>query len=184
MQGTPEKWVWSLGQEDALEEGIATHSSILAGRISWIEEPGGLQSKNDWACMYENFPKFLLCQKVFLNEQNYAEHVDYHLSKLLRVTCSWNCVSCKLRFQLLRMSQSNWEGRCVHIFLAEQEHPNARIYRVAQCRGCILDCKNLRDWGSSPDSPTSPWLDIAETPFSLLRHGYYNTYNTGLCWTS
>ena len=34
----------SLGREDPLEEGIATHSSILAWRIPWIEEPGGLQS--------------------------------------------------------------------------------------------------------------------------------------------
>ena len=33
-----------LGQEDPLEEGMATHSSILAWRISWTEEPGGLQS--------------------------------------------------------------------------------------------------------------------------------------------
>ena len=31
-----------LGQEDALEEGMATHSSILAWRIPWTEEPGGL----------------------------------------------------------------------------------------------------------------------------------------------
>ena len=35
----------SLGGEDPLEEGMATHSSILAWRIPWIEEPGGLQSK-------------------------------------------------------------------------------------------------------------------------------------------
>ena len=34
----------SLGQEDPLEEGMATHSSILAWRIPWTEEPGGLQS--------------------------------------------------------------------------------------------------------------------------------------------
>ena len=37
-------WVQSLGPEDPLEEGMATHSSILAWRISWTEEPGGLQS--------------------------------------------------------------------------------------------------------------------------------------------
>ena len=36
-------WVRSLGQEDPLEEGIATHSSILAWEISWTEEPGGLR---------------------------------------------------------------------------------------------------------------------------------------------
>ena len=33
----------NLGQEDPLEEGMATHSSVLAWRIPWTEEPGGLQ---------------------------------------------------------------------------------------------------------------------------------------------
>ena len=36
--------VQSLGQEDALEKGLDTHSSILAWRIPWMEEPGGPQS--------------------------------------------------------------------------------------------------------------------------------------------
>ena len=36
--------VQSLGQKDPLEKGMATYSSILAWRIPWIEEPGGLQS--------------------------------------------------------------------------------------------------------------------------------------------
>ena len=39
-----ETWVPSLGQEDPLEKGMATHSSILAWRMPWAEEPGGLQS--------------------------------------------------------------------------------------------------------------------------------------------
>ena len=39
-----ETQVQFLGQEEPLEEGIATHSSILAWRIPWTEEPGGLQS--------------------------------------------------------------------------------------------------------------------------------------------
>ena len=38
-------WVHFLGREDPLEEGMATHPSTLAWRISWTEEPGGLQSK-------------------------------------------------------------------------------------------------------------------------------------------
>ena len=37
-------WVRSLGQEDPLKKGMATHSSILAWEIPWTEEPGGLQS--------------------------------------------------------------------------------------------------------------------------------------------
>ena len=39
-----ETQVWSLGQEDPLEKGMATHSSILASRIPWTEEPGKPQS--------------------------------------------------------------------------------------------------------------------------------------------
>ena len=39
-----ETQVQSLSQEDALEKGMATHSSLLAWRIPWTEEPGGLQS--------------------------------------------------------------------------------------------------------------------------------------------
>ena len=44
LQEVQEMLVRSLGWEDPLEEGTATHSSILAWRIPWTEEPGGLQS--------------------------------------------------------------------------------------------------------------------------------------------
>ena len=49
-----EPWVWSLGWEDPLEKVLATHSTVLAWRIPWTEEPGGLQSmgsqrvRHDW----------------------------------------------------------------------------------------------------------------------------------------
>ena len=49
MQGT---WIRSLGWEDPLEKGMATHSSILAWEVPWIEEPGRLQSiglQKSWA---------------------------------------------------------------------------------------------------------------------------------------
>ena len=39
-----ETWVRSLGREDPLEKEMATHSSILAWKIPWMEDPGGLQS--------------------------------------------------------------------------------------------------------------------------------------------
>ena len=44
MQEIKETWVPSLGQEDPLGEEIAIHSSILAWKIPWAQEPGGLQS--------------------------------------------------------------------------------------------------------------------------------------------
>ena len=59
-----ETQVWSLDQEDPLEEEMATHSSILDGRIPWTEEPGGLQSigsqrvGQDWSSLkLENWSK-------------------------------------------------------------------------------------------------------------------------------
>ena len=39
-----ETWVWSLGQDDPLEKEMTTHSSALAWKITWMEEPGRLQS--------------------------------------------------------------------------------------------------------------------------------------------
>ena len=68
-------WVSSLGEEDPLEEQMATHSSILAWRIPWTEEPGGLQSigvqrvRHDWA----------------------TEHARTHLLSRLLISC------CQLR---------------------------------------------------------------------------------------
>ena len=55
-----ETQIWSQGREDPLEKGMATHSSILARRIPWAEEPGRLQSMvlqrvgHDWAILSEN----------------------------------------------------------------------------------------------------------------------------------
>ena len=44
MQETQETWVQSLSGERPLEKGMATHSSFLAWKVPWTEEPGGLQS--------------------------------------------------------------------------------------------------------------------------------------------
>ena len=44
LSAMQETWVQSLSQEDPLEKGMATHSSILAWSIPWTEEPGRLQS--------------------------------------------------------------------------------------------------------------------------------------------
>ena len=54
LRAIQETQVRSLGQEDALEKEMATHSTVLAWRIPWMEEPGGLQSRgsqrvgHDW----------------------------------------------------------------------------------------------------------------------------------------
>ena len=53
LQGTQEMWVQSLALEDALEEEMATHSSILAWNIPWTEEPGGIQSMESQRARHE-----------------------------------------------------------------------------------------------------------------------------------
>ena len=67
MQEPQEMWVQFLGQEDPLEEGMETHSSVLAWRTPWIEEPGGLSSMgsqgvgHDWsdiACMHGHWGEY------------------------------------------------------------------------------------------------------------------------------
>ena len=60
MPETQETQVSSLGQEDPLEDSMATHSSILTWKIPWTEEPGGLQSmqsqrlRHDWGAEHED----------------------------------------------------------------------------------------------------------------------------------
>ena len=53
LPGMWEAWVRSLGREDPLEKEMATHSSILSWRISWTEEPGGLQSTGSQRVGYD-----------------------------------------------------------------------------------------------------------------------------------
>ena len=63
-------WVWSLGQEDPLEKETATHSNNLAWRISWTEEPGGLQStglqrvRHDWSDLAGTHVCICVCMSV------------------------------------------------------------------------------------------------------------------------
>ena len=74
-----ETWVQSLGWKDPLEKGMATHSSILAWKILWTEEPGGLQSmgsqrvRHDWVTsLFSFFPVFLVksitTHQLFISE--------------------------------------------------------------------------------------------------------------------
>ena len=76
-----ETWVQSLGREDPLEKEMATHSSILAWRIPWTEEPGGLQSGRkevditEWLHFHLNMIELLfcfICLTVFIWEASWS----------------------------------------------------------------------------------------------------------------
>ena len=73
MPAVWETWVWSLGQEDSLKKGMATHSSILAWRIPWTEEPGGPLSMGSHRVGYD----WVTTVSLSMNGHEKAEWVSY-----------------------------------------------------------------------------------------------------------
>ena len=61
-----EIWVQFLGQEDFLEEGMATHSSILAWKTPWTEEPGGLHSMGSQRVGHNSVTEHSHTQKCYI----------------------------------------------------------------------------------------------------------------------
>ena len=86
-------WVPSLGWEDPLEKGMATHSSILAWRISMAEEPGGLQFMglqrvgHDWATNTHTCNVYTWVRKWWTVNPHYLQILYLHMH-LLQFTCN------------------------------------------------------------------------------------------------
>ena len=93
MQETQETWIWSLAQEDPLEEGMTTYSSILTCRIPQTEEPSGLQSRgsqrvrHDWsntACTRMHIDVLVLLHQ----DSSFSHHVKCKVIKC------WTNIKC------------------------------------------------------------------------------------------
>ena len=92
-----EIWVPSLGQEDPLEKGLATHSSVLAWRIPWTDVPGGLQFMGSLRLLYHKLQRCLLsfsCSVMFdslrphgLQQPGFL--VLHHLPELAQTHVHW-----------------------------------------------------------------------------------------------
>ena len=96
MQESQEMWVQSLGQEDPLKEGKATHSSVLAWSIPWTEEPGGLWSirlqkaGHDWSALPCTYT-YIDIQAPDNSKQDGG--LDYFVNKLLiLMKCAFTAV--------------------------------------------------------------------------------------------
>ena len=85
VQELQETLVWSLGWEDALEESMEAHSSILTWRISWTEEPGGLvhrvtKSQHNWSNLAHTHPNTILSHPTHKSENcAWADHTPNRL---------------------------------------------------------------------------------------------------------
>ena len=76
-----------MGREDTLEEGMGTHSSILAWRIPWTEEPGGLQSIGSHRVGHDCSDLAYMCGSSLLpNFLSLKEVSDTHLYKSLQIS--------------------------------------------------------------------------------------------------
>ena len=126
LPAVQEIWVRSLDWEDPLEREMAIHSSILAWKISWTEEPGGLQSMgsqrigHDWATNTNtNTHSLILCKEPCSERPYEAGPSVTHLKPMVE---TWSCES--------------------HLQRA--------------CRPRDRESDFITDWVSEPSSPVSP----------------------------
>ena len=112
-----ETWVQSLGQEDPLEKGMATHSSILAWRIPWTEEPGELASMGS----QESDTAYRLNHH---HHHSYSETQDMHL-----------------RYGTLGRRMSKWRksppiiSKDLHFLFSNAASSHGKIVQWSQCCG-------------------------------------------------
>ena len=108
------KRIWSLGWEDLLEEGVATHSSILAWRIPWTEEPGRLQSLGSHRVSTTKATEQALTQSV---------------SFLGSLTWSWSSVS------------KQWESHCYITFKSLWLLPKSKDFTTEDSKSGFYQTK-------------------------------------------
>ena len=120
--------VWFLGQEDPLEKGTATHTSILAWEIPWTEEPGRLQSmgsqkiRHDWATNtltnINHFRSLLYNLTTILPDKNYKSHRER------------DCFPSSLSYANIAPSGSS-QGSCPSCSSCPEHNQNA--FLLTQC---------------------------------------------------
>ena len=119
LPAVQEIWVQSLSQEDPLGKGMATHSSILAWRISWTEEPGGLQSLgsqrvgHNWATNTFTFFHFIHQRNPgeLSNSPKWLKSsLKYHLQLKINKNIGGSGLEPK---RIGRQFMWNWKGKCL-----------------------------------------------------------------------
>ena len=103
-QELQETWLWSLGWEDPLEEEMAAHSSVLAWRLPWTEEPGELQSMgsqrviHNWSNLarihfYNTFPSYFGAEysaTILLIRPQICNIIFYNRVEASFLSCGWS----------------------------------------------------------------------------------------------
>ena len=134
MQEMQETWVRSLGGEDPLKKGMATHSSILAWRIPWTEEPGGLQAiglqrvGHNWATNIT----FTIVYKIQLFCCFVLSLMDPAPWLTLSAVCFWNYMPC-----LCSLSGLCQFFPCGSVFPITGSIPETHLLAESSSRGAL-----------------------------------------------
>ena len=130
-----ETWFQSPGWEDPLQKGMATHSSILAWRITWTEEPGGLQSMGLQRVRHNWHNTFIICiSSVQFSRSVMSDSLRGHLQGIF-ATQVLNPGLLYCRWILYHLS---CQGSPVFTH-REPTSPNNKIDEICQSRGCFSE---------------------------------------------
>ena len=125
-------WVQSLGWEDPLEKEMATHSSILAWRIPWMEELGGLQSmghkESDTTERLHFHYCAHLCRKCSLDVSNFLDEISS-----LSHSCFPVSLHCSLKKAFLSLLPVLWNSAFRWIYLSFSPFPFTSLLFSAIC---------------------------------------------------
>ena len=164
-----ETWVWSLGQKDSLEEGMATHPSILAWRIPGTKEPGEL---SPWHC----------------KETDMTEPLSTYNPGLLHRLCL--CLFHRQQDQAINWNQWKWKPQCSPPQTFESvDSTNKNKYKVwTVCLHSLslsnvpasqifedLNLARAEDWGSNSMCETGQ-------PISEGTHNSEGLWRDTRCW--
>ena len=171
-----EIWVWSLGWEEPLEKDMATHSSILAWKISWMEEPGRLQSMGSQSGTQQSDFTFLFLKElskvycavemlvIHLSRKRNSEmelKVSSHEVLLIPLLWSpWKCICLRARVCVFLHG-----GMCV----GQKEHPSTSPQPLLT--GLLGALTLSLCWGSA--LVTDPWSVKLESNTHIIpeQHG-------------
>ena len=139
-----ETWVWSLGWEDPLEKGMPTHSSVLAWKIPWTEDPGGLQSmgsqrlhRTEWlAHTHTGYKKKKInTQKsvAFLYSNN--QRSEREIKERISFTITSKRIK-HIRINLPKETKDLYSEKCKTLLKEQRWHTQMRRYNLC------LDWKN------------------------------------------
>ena len=163
LPGMRETWVWSLSWEDPLEKEMATHSSTLAWRIPWMEEPGRLQSMglqrvgHDWA--------------TSLSLSIYNTYIwTVTVATKLKHTCSYDKPRAYLKADITlptKVHSQTYGFSCCHVQVWELDHKEGWVLKSWCFKTVVLEKTLERPLGKEikPVHPkgNQPWIFIGRT---------------------